>query len=149
MGLSRRERRIRARRWRRGGIAAATLAAGALALGGLGAAGALPDVVGLGDGGAASHVSDHTDTDGADSHTAESEDAPHPASVAGEGDGSGLANASGNVTNPVASAVLEVLQAPGVAELQGSGRGEAVSGAATTAADAQSPSAPTGADHRP
>jgi hypothetical protein len=142
--MTRQERRAQKRRSRRAAVVVASVVgAGALALGGLAASGA------LGGGGGDVPPAEASQT-GADHAQA---GISHAAEQAGTEDAGsrldGLENALGNVTNPVASAVIETL----IENTPGPGFGQEVAAAATSAASQLTPSTPSdasgGLSHKP
>jgi hypothetical protein len=147
--MTRRERRIAKRRTRRAGVAVASVVgAGALALGGLAASGALPGVVGGGDSPSVpANAASDTGADHAQAGISQANDAG--ANEAGTNDASsalgGLTTAQANVDangSPVASAVIGTLIDGFTAGTPGWELGPQVAGAATDAASQLAPSLP-------
>jgi hypothetical protein len=170
--MTRRERRIAKRRTRRAGVAvAAVVGAGALALGGLAASGALPDVVGGGDTPSVpANAASQTGTNHAQAGISQAgtDHAQAGISQAGSNDSGdagsqnassalqGLQTAQSNVDangSSVASAVIETLITDFGEGTTGSQLGADVSSAAQDAASQLLPTAPNeasdGLTHKP
>jgi hypothetical protein len=148
--MTRQERRAQERRARRANIAVASMVgATALAFGGLAVSGAFP-------GESPKNVppaeASQTGLDHAHAGISQAE-AHAPAEQAGTEDAGsrldGLETAAGNVTNPVASAVIDTL----MENTPGPGFGEQAADAATSAASQLAPATPSeasdGLEHKP